>query len=47
MCEGPMIWFETEDGAILECPCGYVVTTGNFNDDAHAETPVLREGLAS
>ena len=49
MCEGPLIWFDAaEGGAILECAaCGYVVITGGFNDDDHAETPVLREGLAA
>lgn len=45
-CAGPLIWFGVgepeEDAAILECPCGYVVTTGNFNDEAHAHAPVLR-----
>ena len=44
-CEGPLIWFdvgEPTDAAILECPCGYVIVTGNFNDEEHAYTPVLR-----
>lgn len=45
-CDGPLIWFgvgEPEEyAAILECPCGYVIVTGNFNDEAHAYTPVLR-----
>lgn len=44
-CEGPLIWFgvgEPEEAAILECTCGYVIVTGNFNDDAHCLTPVLR-----
>jgi hypothetical protein len=49
-CAGPLVWHTvtdpaddtTEVAAILECPCGYVVITGNFNDDQHANTPVLR-----
>lgn len=44
-CPGPLIWFgvgEPEDAAILECPCGYVIVTGNFNDSAHAHTPLIR-----
>lgn len=49
-CEGPLIWHPvtspaddaTEVAAILECPCGYWIVTGNFNDQAHALTPVLR-----
>ncbi len=47
-CEGPLIWFPCHNGGVLECACcGYVVTTGNFNDLAHVVTPVLTEGLAS
>lgn len=47
MCEGPLIWFDDgAGGAVLECPCGYLVVTGNLNDAQHAETPLLREGLA-
>lgn len=52
-CEGPLIWFGVgapdEDAAILECAamsCGYLIVSGNWNDQAHAETPMLREGLA-
>lgn len=46
-CEGPLIWFEVSTGdAILECGCGYIIVTGNFNDEAHAHTPFIREGLA-
>ena len=44
-CPGPLIWLgvgDPEDAAILECPCGYVVVTGNFNNEAHATTPLLR-----
>lgn len=36
--------------AILECAlcdCGYLIVTGNLHDEAHAETPLLREGLAA
>lgn len=51
-CEGPLVWFDAgpedqDDGAIVECGCGYIATTGNFHDDAHAYTPVMREGLAA
>lgn len=49
-CEGPLIWFDTEGGAILECAaptCDYLIVTGNFNDDRHCGTPILREGLAT
>ena len=46
-CEGPLIWYDVPpDSAILECPCGYVIVAGNFNDEAHANTPFIREGLA-
>lgn len=42
-CEGPLVWFDTEDGAVLECSrCEYVVTTGNFHDERHAHTDLLR-----
>lgn len=48
-CPGPLIWFavgQPEDAAILECAaCPYVVVTGSFNDEAHAETELIREGL--
>lgn len=56
-CDGPLIWYETtmpctcENGhpaAILHCAtCGYIVTTGGYNDAAHADTEVMREGLAT
>lgn len=48
-CAGPLIWFDVEDcGAILECAtCEYVIVTGNFHDEAHTETPLLREGMAT
>lgn len=57
-CGGPLIWFDAPNtvcrdcgdesqAAVLECAaCGYVVTTGNWHDDAHANTPVMREGYA-
>jgi hypothetical protein len=35
-------------GAILHCAgpgCGYMITTGNFHDDHHVGTPLLREGM--
>lgn len=33
--------------AVLACAaCGYLVTTGNFHDEAHANTPIMREGYA-
>ncbi|MFJ1539194.1 hypothetical protein ACIODS_11695 [Micromonospora chalcea] len=43
------MWFDAPpDSAILECSvCGYVIVAGNFNDEAHAETPFIREGLAA
>jgi hypothetical protein len=49
-CAGPLIWHTvldptdgvTEVAAILECACGYLIVTGNFNDQRHARTPVLR-----
>lgn len=49
-CPGPLIWYTvpsledgiTEVAGILECPCGYLIVTGTFNDAAHANTPVLR-----
>lgn len=49
MCEGPLIWFDVEpDAAVLECArCGYLIVAGNFHDQEHAETPLLREGLAA
>lgn len=47
-CEGPLVWFEVSGGAaVLECAgCGYVVVSGGLNDEAHALTPLMREGLA-
>lgn len=53
-CPGPLFWFDIagdddhDPAAVLECAaCGYVVTTGNLHDDAHADTPLLREGIAT
>jgi hypothetical protein len=53
-CPGPLVWFsalaanQEESGAVLECgTCGYIIATGSFNDEAHAETPVLREGVGA
>ncbi len=47
-CPGPLVWFETFDGqeAVFECTCGYLATTGNFHDEAHAGTPLMKEGAA-
>lgn len=57
-CDGPLVWFDAgtaacpdcgdeSQAAVLECAaCGYVVTTGNWHDDAHQSTPVMREGMA-
>lgn len=48
-CPGPLIWFSVgcpEDAGILECAaCSYVIVTGNFNDQLHVDTPMMREGL--
>lgn len=50
-CAGPLVWFdvtgrpeqEEPAGAVLECnTCGYVVNTGNFLDERHSGTPLLR-----
>jgi hypothetical protein len=50
-CDGPLVWFDVEGdppAAVLECAaCGYILTSGNFHDEAHAETPMLREGMAT
>ncbi|MFI7073466.1 hypothetical protein [Micromonospora sediminicola] len=48
-CEGPLVWFDAPpDSAVLECSvCGYVVVAGNFHDEAHADTPLIREGLTA
>jgi hypothetical protein len=48
-CTGPLIWYDVAaGGALLECArCGYIIVAGSFNDARHAETPLLREGLAA
>lgn len=48
-CPGPLVWFDAPpDSAVLECAaCGYLIVAGNFNDHPHAETPLIREGLAA
>lgn len=57
-CEGPLIWYSVEDvipgvidcAGILRCnqpECGYIIVTTNLHDQAHANTPVLPEGLAA
>ena len=46
-CPGPFVWYPCEGGAILLCAaCGQITVTGNWNDQAHAHTGVLMEGLA-
>lgn len=49
MCPGPLVWFDVPpDAAILECSaCGYVIITGSYHDEAHALTPLMKEGLPS
>jgi hypothetical protein len=50
LCEGPLIWYDAGDSAILECArptCDYVIVSGNFHDERHRDVPVLREGLAT
>lgn len=47
-CAGPMVWFDIDDGelgAVLECSCGYIIVTGNFNNQEHAFTPIIRSVL--
>jgi hypothetical protein len=48
-CPGPLIWYDVGDcEAILECACcGYLIAAGNIHDAEHANTPLLREGLAA
>jgi hypothetical protein len=48
-CPGPLVWFDVDGGhALLEChTCGYVLSTGNFSDERHSSTPLMREGMAS
>ncbi len=47
-CEGPLIWYDADGSALLKCArCDYLIVAGNFHDASHADTPVLREGLAT
>lgn len=49
-CPGPLIWYDVEGSAILECGaggCDYLIVAGNVHDTRHAYTPQLREGLAA
>jgi len=53
-CPGPLVWFEICDidanptCALVEChTCGYVLATGNYHDEAHVSTPMMREGMAA
>jgi hypothetical protein len=50
-CPGPLIWYDVlPHDAILECAhrgCSYVIVTGNFSDERHANTPLIREGLTT
>ena len=48
-CPGPLIWFDADPlpdeprAAVLECAtCGYVIATGSFHDERHAETALFR-----
>lgn len=53
-CEGPLVWFDVSAfkhrtckhehaACVIECAkCGYIVMSGNYHDDAHARTDVLR-----
>lgn len=57
-CKGPLVWFDAghttcpdcgdhSTAAVLECAaCGYIAMTGNWHDDAHTNTPIMREGYA-
>ena len=47
MCEGPFICDPCTGGGVLHgAACGHITVTGNWNDEAHAHTGVLMEGLA-
>jgi len=49
-CDGPLIWYDAGDSAILECArpeCDYLIVAGSFIDERHLAAPLLREGLAS
>ena len=53
-CPGPLVWFEAGETdchacggtaymSVAECAtCGYIVTTGNYHDNAHEDTPLTR-----
>lgn len=55
-CPGPLIWYETtmkcncdrdHPAAILHCAtCGYIVCSNGLHDLVHADTDIMREGLA-
>lgn len=46
--ERPIAGFPVPVCAILHCArCGYMITTGNYHNDTHAGTPLLREGMTS
>lgn len=52
-CAGPLVWFDVDTfmcrlcafkhaACIILCSvCGYVVTSGNYHDDAHADTDMI------
>lgn len=44
MCDGPLIWYDTDGyGAVLHCAsCGHLTVTGNPNDDRHQDTPLMK-----
>jgi hypothetical protein len=45
-CQGPFIWYPCDSGAVLLCAaCGHLTVTGNFNEPAHAHTPILMAGV--
>jgi hypothetical protein len=50
MCNGTLVWYfagPEPNGAVLHCSrCGEINVTGNFTDPAHADSPIMREGLA-
>lgn len=53
-CPGPLVWWDVSEfsckscgekhpGAILVCAvCGFIATTGNYMDNAHANTEILK-----
>ncbi len=54
-CPGPLVWFDSPGGhhpdrpaAILECAsCTYIVIAPGFHNQAHSQTPLMREGMAA